>query len=116
MDHIGGLLAVLDSDPDPGVLNRLKGIGVKLYRADERGHITMAVPVPVTMEKINPAPSSDIEIMPQRRGLKHLFGIGQAKAQLIIAGRPYATVDNLIRIRGIGPKTLEKLRPRITIE
>lgn len=52
--------------------------------------------------------------------LEHLPGIGPALAARIIADRtqhgPYATVDQLDRVKGIGPKTLEKLRPHITVK
>ncbi|MCP4168310.1 MAG: ComEA family DNA-binding protein [Chloroflexi bacterium] len=45
-----------------------------------------------------------------------LSGIGPKTAESIIAGRPYGTVDDLLRIKGIGEKTLEKLRPYIAVE
>ncbi len=45
-----------------------------------------------------------------------LSGIGPKTAESIIAGRPYGTVDDLLRIKGIGEKTLEKLRPYIIVE
>ena len=32
----------------------------------------------------------------------------------IIAGRPYATVNDLEKVSGIGPKTLEGMRARVT--
>ncbi|MDP1662263.1 MAG: helix-hairpin-helix domain-containing protein [Phycisphaerales bacterium] len=52
--------------------------------------------------------------------LEHLPGIGPALAARIIADRtqhgPYATVEQLDRVRGIGPKTVEKLRPHITVK
>jgi competence ComEA-like helix-hairpin-helix protein len=56
---------------------------------------------------INTADADQLETLP---------GIGPALAQLIIAGRPYATVDELVRISGIGPRTLESLRPMVTTE
>ena len=33
----------------------------------------------------------------------------------IIAGRPYGKVDDLEKVSGIGPKTLEAMRPRVTV-
>lgn len=43
-------------------------------------------------------------------------GIGATRAAQIIAGRPYTTVDELAKIAGIGGKTLESLRPFVTVE
>jgi competence protein ComEA len=48
--------------------------------------------------------------------LESLPGIGPAKAQAIIANRPYATVEELDRVPGIGPATLEQIRPLVTTE
>ena len=46
-----------------------------------------------------------------------LHGIGPSKARAIINDRekngPFETVDALVRVRGIGQKTLEKLRPYV---
>ena len=43
-------------------------------------------------------------------------GIGPTRAAQIIALRPYSTVDELERIAGISGKTLESLRPFVTVE
>ncbi|MDF1535006.1 MAG: ComEA family DNA-binding protein [bacterium] len=52
--------------------------------------------------------------------LTSLPGIGQAKADAIIAFReghgPFATVDGLLEIRGIGAGLVEKLRDLVTTE
>jgi len=45
------------------------------------------------------------------RELQSIKGIGPVLAERIIAGRPYKTVDDLIKVKGIGPKKLEKIRP-----
>ena len=51
--------------------------------------------------------------------LQTLSGIGPVKSQAIIDHRtengPFKTVDDLINVPGIGPKTLENLRERITV-
>lgn len=50
--------------------------------------------------------------------LQALPGIGETKAAAIIAYReangPFATVDDLQNVKGIGEKTLEKLKEHIT--
>ena len=47
--------------------------------------------------------------------LATLKGLTRKIAQEIANGRPYANVDELVRVRGIGPKVLAKLRPYITL-
>jgi len=46
-------------------------------------------------------------------------GIGETKAAAIIAHReangPFATVDDLKNVKGVGEKTLEKLKEQITV-
>lgn len=48
--------------------------------------------------------------------LTSLPGIGPSKAANIVAGRPYATVDELERVSGIGAKTVEQLRELVTVQ
>ena len=47
--------------------------------------------------------------------LMFINGIGPVLAERIIAGRPYKTVDGLIKVKGIGSKKLEKIRPYVVI-
>jgi len=42
--------------------------------------------------------------------LETLTGIGAVKAQAIIDARPFLTVDDLERVKGIGTKTLQKIK------
>lgn len=42
--------------------------------------------------------------------------ISERVAKAIIDGRPYSSVDDLIRVYGIGPKTLENIRPFVKID
>jgi len=47
--------------------------------------------------------------------LQSIKGIGPVLAKRIIAGRPYSTVDDLLKVKGIAPKKLEKIRPYFVI-
>jgi len=42
--------------------------------------------------------------------LKTLTGIGDVKAQAIIDARPFSSIDDLLRVKGIGEKTLQKIK------
>ena len=51
--------------------------------------------------------------------LQRLPDIGAVKAQAIVASRataPFQTVDDLDKVKGIGPKTVEKLRPFVVVK
>lgn len=71
----------------------------------ERPVATTAAPV-----DINTASASDLETVP---------GIGKALAQRIVDFRQkngaFGKVDELLKIQGIGDKSLEKLRPYLTV-
>jgi competence ComEA-like helix-hairpin-helix protein len=50
--------------------------------------------------------------------LQELSGVGPALAKRIVKARqnrPFRSIDDLLRVRGIGPATLSKLRPQATI-
>jgi competence protein ComEA len=52
--------------------------------------------------------------------LEQLPGVGPARARAIVeervSGGPFERVDDLVRVRGIGPATLEELRPFLSID
>ncbi|MEM7158246.1 MAG: helix-hairpin-helix domain-containing protein [Myxococcota bacterium] len=47
--------------------------------------------------------------------LSSLPRIGPVLARRIIQGRPYTAFEDLLSVRGIGPATLQRLRPRVVI-
>jgi competence protein ComEA len=65
---------------------------------------------PTGLININTATAAELEELP---------GIGPSYAKGIIDYRtqngPFVRVDDLDKVKGIGPKTLEKLRPLVTI-
>ena len=48
--------------------------------------------------------------------LESLPGIGPTIARRIFEGRPYGSVDDLRRVKGIGKKRLEEIRPLVIAE
>lgn len=56
---------------------------------------------------LNTATATELEALP---------GIGPSKAAAIIANRPFSTVDDLERVPGVGARTLEQLRPLVTVQ
>jgi competence protein ComEA len=83
--------------------------------------VTAALPAEpgpsTTWEKKSP-PTEPLD--PNRASLgelQRLPGIGPTLAQRIVAersGEPFRAAEDLRRVRGIGPKTLEKIRPYLT--
>ncbi len=55
---------------------------------------------------INSASQRELEILPR---------IGPAMAKRIIAARPFMKIDDLLKVKGVGPKTFEKLIDKITL-
>ena len=50
-----------------------------------------------------------------QKALEKLPGVGPAKAQAIIAHRPYKTKEDLKKVDGIGDKTYKILESEITV-
>jgi competence protein ComEA len=61
---------------------------------------------PVGLIDINSADSNLLETLP---------GIGPSTAKEIIRGRPYWSIDELAKVKGIGKAKLESLRDKITV-
>jgi competence ComEA-like helix-hairpin-helix protein len=62
---------------------------------------------PVTRLNINTASREALEALP---------GIGPTLAGRIVEGRPYRRVEDLLRVKGIGEKTLEGIRALVGVE
>ena len=55
---------------------------------------------------INTATLAELDTLP---------GVGPATAQRIIDARPYSAIEDLMRVKGIGQATFDKLKERITV-
>ncbi len=56
---------------------------------------------------INKATAKELESLP---------GIGPALAKRIIEGRPYEKIEDIKKVKGIGPKTFDKIKDKITVK
>jgi competence protein ComEA len=73
-------------------------------------------PVVVPSGKIQPGePLIDVNTATEAE-LMRLPKVGPATAKAIVAARPFKSVDDLDRVKGIGPKTLEALRPFVRVQ
>jgi len=62
-------------------------------------------------------PTEAINLNTATRGeLMSIRGVGEVTANRIIESRPYAHVDDLLKVTGIGPATLAKLKPYLRVE
>jgi competence protein ComEA len=109
-------------------LDRVAGVGPGLLRAIE-GHVRFSLPPPggsaadASLETgprpvPRPAPSLDLNsaTVAQLESLPHL---GPYMARQIVAFRarhgPFPAVDSLVRVPGIGPATLARVRDRLEV-
>ncbi|WP_447742057.1 ComEA family DNA-binding protein [Pseudomonas laurentiana] len=80
-----------------------------------------AEPVPVMAQaQAQQAPRLDLNKADALTLQKELNGIGKAKAEAIVAYReangPFASVDELLEIKGIGNALLERNRDKVMVE
>lgn len=84
------------------------GLGLSPASAAEAG-----VSTKIKTEKIN-LNTANIE------QLANLPGIGEKKAEAIVAYRtsngPFASAEDLLKVKGVGDKLLEKIKPMLTVK
>jgi competence protein ComEC len=125
--------------PHPQTLALLERRGIPLLRTDQDGTVTIVSDgkrwevsrhpqlvrgPPVGDERVakakggrgdgpkNPDLLIDINSASQKE-LESLPGVGPVIARRIIEGRPYRTVDDLMRVKGIGEKRMDEIRPLV---
>lgn len=101
----GGLSGEADRDWVAKTLNLAEKLvdGAKIYIPKIGERVARAKTGKIN---INTASKSELETFP---------GIGPVYAQRIIENRPYQKIEDLLNVPGIGPKTLEKIKDKITI-
>jgi len=130
------IIAYREANPFTSVnqIMNIKGIGAKTYANILPNLLAFG---DTTNFKLAPAPSSTSKIknkIPSKtedtaivnintanlKELCTLSGIGEVKAQAIIAWREengsFATIEDLMKVKGIGTKTLEKNKARLTVK
>jgi competence ComEA-like helix-hairpin-helix protein len=75
----------------------------------EEQEVRIAMGTEIATESVNINQASRDELM-------RIPGVGEVTALAIIEARPFESVENLTRVRGIGDKTLAKLRPWVNVE
>lgn len=94
-------------DPDPPILERKRPAPVPLAPRPPGARKLQPGDPPVN---INTASAEQLQLLP---------GIGPATARNVVAARavrPFKSIADLDRVKGIGPKTLDKLRPFVVAE
>ncbi len=66
-----------------------------------------ATTAPTGPININTATLAELDTLP---------GVGPSTAQRIIDGRPYGKIEDLMRVKGIGQATFDKLKDHITVQ
>lgn len=99
-------------------LGRVSGVGPKLLESIEP-HVTFSG-TPVREGSSVPRHGSKISLnRATERELVELPGIGASLAAAIVSDRerngPYRRVEDLLRVRGIGNATLDRIRERVTL-
>jgi competence protein ComEA len=95
-------------------LKNVKGIGDARFAAI-KDMVVVGEEEVVAHPKLQPGQTININTASQDQ-LESLLGVGPVKAQAIIAGRPYAKIEDIMKVRGIKEKTFAKIKDYIVVK
>ncbi|MFO0953261.1 MAG: helix-hairpin-helix domain-containing protein [Isosphaeraceae bacterium] len=94
------------SAPAPAVPKAAPAAEAPAAKAMEKAKAVAASPAAAGPVDVNTASAEQLQELP---------GIGPVAAQAIIAARPFKSVDDLERVRGLGAAKINALRGRVTV-
>ncbi|MBM4432039.1 MAG: ComEA family DNA-binding protein, partial [Chloroflexi bacterium] len=115
----GGVTEEGDEDAVNMALPLSDGMQVHVPRRQENSPTppVVSVPLPQTTSGFSSGAAGKVNInTATAEELDTLPGIGPTMAQRIIEGRPYSSIEEITRVKGIGEATYEKLRDLITVQ
>lgn len=100
--------------------------GVRLFVIDDFSAVSLGAvaekivePHPEPMAEPEPEPETPAQLVNVNEAsldeLQTLDGVGEAAAKRIVKGRPYETIDGLVRVRGVSNRTVDANRDRLTV-
>lgn len=115
IDYTEGLATTVpifsQANPDPGAMTQESALSTIGTAKPLEEALISSMPSKISKVNINKADMEELMTLPF---------IGEVKSQAILIYRtehgPFKTIDELDNIKGIGPKTLEKLRPFVALE
>lgn len=94
-------------------LKNVKGIGDARFAA-LKDMVVVGEEEVVAHPKLQPGQTININTASQDQ-LESLLGIGPVKAKAIIDGRPYKTIEDIMKVKGIKQKTFDKIKAYIVV-
>jgi competence ComEA-like helix-hairpin-helix protein len=94
-------------------LKNVKGLGEAKFNGI-KGLVSVGEDEENVTPKLKPGQTININSASQEQ-LESLLGVGPVKAEAIIAGRPFAKIEDIMKVRGIKEKTFAKIRDYLKV-